>query len=192
MGLSSALAWGDAAHPHPEGDVYLWVCARQSNMAGYGPLRRRERPDPGLAVFNMDGTWIPAVEPITRIFASLAPAIRDSLVKAFGPAGCDNMISQQKKKSFGGVGPALSFAKQIRKRTWRGIGLVPCALTSGGGECTAADCFRSSRDNPRPGVQSDVGLVILRSRSGTRGGARAGVVQPLVERIEGLRLPMLY
>lgn len=106
----------------------LWVCAGQSNMAGAGLIARRERPDPAIAMLTNDGAWVPAVEPVHRIFSSPPPAFRDFMVKVWGKEAWEQNLAMEKKRPFGGVGPALFFARHLRRHTGRRIGLIPCAL----------------------------------------------------------------
>jgi sialate O-acetylesterase len=127
----TASAQDSAVTSSPDiADMDIWVCAGQSNMAGGGLLTRRGKPVDGVMLFNMDGSWIPAAEPINRIFSATAPAIRDRLIAGFGLEAYKHLAEQEKQKPFGWVGPALFFARNLVKPTGRKIGLVPCALGS--------------------------------------------------------------
>lgn len=131
MTLSTATAQSGEAHASPDtSEMDIWVCAGQSNMAGGGLLTGKSKPENGVMLFNMDGIWIPAAEPVNRIFSATAPAIRDRLIAGFGQEAYNRLAEQEKKQPFGGVGPALFFAKHLVKNTGRKIGLVPCALGS--------------------------------------------------------------
>lgn len=124
-----AVAQERSERPFPGGaDADLWVCAGQSNMAGGGMPVGRQRPEPGVMVYNMDGKWIPAVEPINRIFSATAPVIRDWLIKGWGQKGYDAQAAIDSKKPLGWIGPARFFARHLVKHTGRRIGLVPCSL----------------------------------------------------------------
>jgi sialate O-acetylesterase len=118
--------------PHPDSDVDLWVCAGQSNMAGAGLLPARQRADPAITVYLNDGRWIPAVEPIHRIFNKPPKAFSDFMIPIWGQKSWDENMALEAKRPFGGVGPALTFAKHVRKHTGRRIGLIPCALGATG------------------------------------------------------------
>ncbi|GDX40450.1 hypothetical protein LBMAG21_07420 [Armatimonadota bacterium] len=131
MGTAVSLAQGKATHPYPGGtDADIWVCAGQSNMAGGGLITRKYKTEPRVMLFNMDGSWIPATEPINRIFSATAPIIRDRLIVGFGQENYKKQVAVEKTHPFGWVGPALFFAKHLVKHTGRKIGLVPCALGS--------------------------------------------------------------
>jgi sialate O-acetylesterase len=116
--------------PLPAGwaDADIWVCAGQSNMAGAGIIAGQPKPEPGVVMYNMDGRWMPAVEPLHRIFASDASAIRDTLIKNWGRPGYDAARKQEAKQPYGGVGPGMPFARHIVRQTGRKVALVPCAL----------------------------------------------------------------
>ncbi|MFY7951088.1 MAG: sialate O-acetylesterase, partial [Armatimonadaceae bacterium] len=118
--------------PHPDADVDLWVCAGQSNMAGAGLLPTRQRTDPGITNYLNDGRWIPAFEPVHRIFVNPPKAYSDFMIPIWGQKSWDENMALEKKRPFGGVGPALAFAKHVRKHTGRRIGLIPCALGATG------------------------------------------------------------
>ncbi|MHB1457641.1 MAG: sialate O-acetylesterase, partial [Armatimonadota bacterium] len=129
MSLTAVSAETKATHPYPgKDDIDIWVCAGQSNMAGGGLMKKSYKDEPGIMLFNMDNTWIPAREPITRIFSAKAHAITDFLIAGWGQESYENLAKQDKKKPFGGIAPDLFFAKHIVKNTGRKIGLVPCAL----------------------------------------------------------------
>lgn len=121
----------NAEVPLPD-DADLWVLAGQSNMAGAGLIGRKERPDPGILMYHNDGRWTVAQEPIHRIFASPPPAFRDFMVRAWGKEAWDQNVAMERKRVYGGVGPALPFARHVRRHTGRTIGLVPCALGATG------------------------------------------------------------
>lgn len=128
MSVSCVSAESKATHPCPIDDIDIWVCAGQSNMAGGGLVTKTYRTERGIMLFNMDDTWIPAKEPVTRIFSAACPAIKDVLVAGWGEESYKVLVKQEKTKPFGGIGPAMFFAKDIVKSTGREIGLIPCAL----------------------------------------------------------------
>jgi hypothetical protein len=81
--------------------LHLYLLMGQSNMAGRGEITREDEiPDPRVLCFTLSNSWEKAVEPITR-----------------------------DRKSGLGVGPGLSFGKQMAASNKDvTIGLVPCAV----------------------------------------------------------------
>jgi hypothetical protein len=93
--LFLAFATATAAQP----DIYLLM--GQSNMAGRGVVEAEDKPeDPRLLVFNREGKWVVAAEPL-----------------------------HWDKPKIAGVGPGLAFAKAMAAaQPGVTIGLVPCAV----------------------------------------------------------------
>jgi hypothetical protein len=100
--LTSALnAGGSDAKLPDRAHLHLYLLMGQSNMAGRGEISQEdETADPRVLCFTLGNRWEAAVEPITR-----------------------------DRKSGLGVGPGLSFGKQMAANNKEvKIGLVPCAV----------------------------------------------------------------
>jgi len=95
------------------GDV--WICAGQSNMQGLGYLQHAEKPNPQVRAFYMDDHWAIARDPL-HTYGNCVDDIHRLL------AG-----DKRWPKPLEGVGPALSFALEMRRRTGVPQGLIPCA-----------------------------------------------------------------
>ena len=82
------------------GDIY--ILSGQSNMVGRARMENPETPHPKVKVFNMEGKWDIAKEPLHELTKGLNDVLR-------------------------GTGLGLPFAKEMVRRTGVPIGLVPCA-----------------------------------------------------------------
>jgi sialate O-acetylesterase len=120
--------WSGEAHTLAKADH--WVLAGQSNMAGFANITEPTRPDPRIMMFNMDNRWIPAAEPLHRVFlAEAAPVCRQiNLKNGYKAEDLDAYARRGNEKPEGGSGPGLFFARHILEVTHRPIGLIPCAL----------------------------------------------------------------
>ncbi len=100
LGLSaaSALAAQDSALPAKE-KFHLFLLVGQSNMAGRGVVEPQDQqPDPRVLMFDREGRWVPAVDPMHW------------------------------DKPTAGVGLGRSFARELLKaEPGVTIGLIPCA-----------------------------------------------------------------
>ncbi len=113
----------------------LWVLAGQSNMVGAAAMRGAGKADSRIKLFNLDNKWIPAQEPIHRLFEAEAPVYRDLfLTKNVGvtPEHFDQFRAMSLKKPLGTVGPGLFFARHLARYIPDQIGLIPCAYGATG------------------------------------------------------------
>ncbi|MCG3149284.1 MAG: hypothetical protein PCFJNLEI_02744 [Verrucomicrobiae bacterium] len=93
----------------------LWICAGQSNMQGLGYLKHAEKPHSQVRAFYLDDHWAIARDPL-HTYGNCVDEIHGLLVG-------DNKWP----KPLEGVGPALSFALEMRRRTGVPQGLISCA-----------------------------------------------------------------
>jgi len=120
------------------GEADIWILAGQSNMQGAGRTPD-STADARLWMLNMDGRWMPARNPLHRIFEAKEPSYelgfyeltaknisnKDSFHLEFLK---NREQSRKNPYAVGGVGPGLYFGKRITEATGRPIGLIPCAL----------------------------------------------------------------
>ncbi len=102
------------------GDV--WVLAGQSNMEGIGRLRDAMKPHPLVRAMYMNDEWGVARDPI-HVLAESVDAVHsgwpDSRTpRARAPRGRPNGV---------GVGPAMSFGREMLRQTGVPQGLLACA-----------------------------------------------------------------
>jgi sialate O-acetylesterase len=120
-----------ASPPFPLEDADIWVLAGQSNMEGYGRIRKEYVANPRIAVFNLRNEWKPAVPPTHTVTAAAAPVFK-KLIFEINPTLTEkdwaHWVESQKDRPIGGVGPDLSFAESIVSATGRNVVLLPCAL----------------------------------------------------------------
>ncbi len=85
----------------PDPDFHLYMLAGQSNMAGRGPLDEESKTiNPQILMLDKNNKWVPATDPV-----------------------------HYDKPDVVGVGPAISFAKEILGSNKKiKIGLIPCAV----------------------------------------------------------------
>jgi Carbohydrate esterase, sialic acid-specific acetylesterase len=97
-----------AEEPDPVPDVYL--LAGQSNMSGRGSIQEltaaERTPDPAVSLYGNDGKRRAALDPLDDATGQVDAVSADPQA---------------------GVGPGLTFARQLRKVRKRPIALVPCA-----------------------------------------------------------------
>lgn len=159
--------------PH---DADLWVLAGQSNMVGaeavLPPLP--PPPDPRIAMLNLDGRWLPAAEPLHRIYEASAPCYREFALNSVPAAqraqmgrDLDNLREASRKSPIGGYGLGLPFAKALLQATGRPIALIPCAL----GSTSMADWDPAKKDK---GEQAFYGALLARIHAA--GGPVKGVL----------------
>jgi beta-glucuronidase len=92
------LLFGGVFAQQQDLDIYLLV--GQSNMAGRAPLDESSKlADPSILMLDKNNNWVPAVDPV-----------------------------HFDKPDVAGVGPALSFAREMLSGTHKKIGLIPCAV----------------------------------------------------------------
>jgi sialate O-acetylesterase len=117
-------------------DADIWVLAGQSNMAGGG-----RTPDtmtyPKIMMLNMDDHWMPAQNPLHRVYEASAFAYEKDMYDLL-PASQKNWTKfkeqyektreQSKKEPIGSVGPGIYFAQKVFRSTNHAIGLIPCAI----------------------------------------------------------------
>ena len=141
LGLSRVARSEDKttpSHPCPI-DADLWILAGQSNMEGWGKLKDTDAQpkNPRIVMFNMSNEWLPACDPLHRLYEAAAPVHRNIYL---GPsqndpqklkeaiAVWDKSKAQSKAGNPpGGVGPGMAFARQIEKYSGRPVGLIPCS-----------------------------------------------------------------
>lgn len=148
----------------------LWVLAGQSNMVGAAAMRGAGEVDKRIMLYNLDDKWIPAQEPIHRLFEGAAPVYRDLfLSKNVGvtPEQFDQYRAISLKTPVGPVGPGLFFAKHLAQFIPNQIGLIPCAY----GATSMADW---SPDTKSKGGHSLYATMI--SRMASAGGNVKGVL----------------
>lgn len=148
----------------------LWVLAGQSNMVGAAGMRGAGEATNRIMLYNLDNKWIPAQEPIHRLFEAEAPVYRDLfLTKNVGvtPEQFEQARAQSLKTPMGTVGPSLFFARHLARYIPNQIGLIPCAY----GATSLADW---SPDTKAKGGHSLYATMIKRMASA--GGNVKGVL----------------
>ena len=114
----------------------IWVLAGQSNMAGNGRTPD-SATDHRIVMLNMDDHWMPAQNPIHRVYEASAFAYEKDMYDLLPASQKDwtkfreqykKTREQSKKEPIGGVGPGIYFARDVLKATNRAIGLIPCAI----------------------------------------------------------------
>ena len=128
---------GDASNPCPI-DADLWLLGGQSNMVGAEIVAAPGEPDPRIVMLNMDGHWIPAVDPIHRYYEATDPAYRDFTMSTVATdeqraqlsVDLDRAREESLRHPIGGYGSGLPFAKHVLANTGRSVGLIPCAQGS--------------------------------------------------------------
>jgi len=129
-----------------QGKLALFILAGQSNMSGYGILPSEQVIDSRVFAFGNNYRWRTAQEPIDD------------------PAGQVDPISMD---GDAGVGPALAFARFLRKRNPDlVIGLIPCAK----GASTIEEWQRHLSDNTL------YGSCLKRIQAATTMGELAGML----------------
>lgn len=94
----------------------LWMLGGQSNMEGCGTLTKYPKTDRTIRTFQMNHQWELAQHPIHRLDLSVDQVhtyLAGGVPYQMGGLAC--------------VGPGLSFARTMKKRTGIPQGLIPCA-----------------------------------------------------------------
>ena len=142
--LSSAVRGEDKTVPRPcPLDADLWILAGQSNMVGAGQLKGKDPvpEDPRILMFDMTNEWMPARDPMHRIFEAVYPAHFNIYISAYEKMNdpqklkdattvWEDLKAQSKAGAWAaglGIGPGRPFARHLIKYTDRPIGLIPCA-----------------------------------------------------------------
>lgn len=135
LSLAACLLAAPFSLAAPTGTVKLFLLIGQSNMAGRGRIEPQDQEvNPKILMLAKDLSWVPAKDPIHF------------------------------DKPVAGVGPGLSFAREILKTAPdQGIGLIPCAV---GG---------SRLDQWKPG-QPFYNDTIARARAAMKTGTLAGIL----------------
>ncbi|MHC4884167.1 MAG: sialate O-acetylesterase [Planctomycetota bacterium] len=105
------------------GDV--WILAGQSNMQGCGNRVDAPKPDPRVRAFYMRDEWSMADEPIHLLSEAV-----DTVHNGYGLGKgrpTKKELQDQHKNHLKGVGPGVSFALDMVKRTRVPQGLIACA-----------------------------------------------------------------
>jgi hypothetical protein len=118
MGLAAGGALGDEPSPIAtvafpgEQQPDLWLLGGQSNMAGYGIVKEVFEPTPDIRFFASNKTWVIGKDPGSSLFY---------------PHGNPQLMPDPTKSSVRGTGPALFFARHLRKYVNRPIGIIGVA-----------------------------------------------------------------
>jgi sialate O-acetylesterase len=105
----------------------FWVLAGQSNMQGYGRLPAKCETDANIIMLNMDNTWIPAQDPLHRLYASKAAIHRSLMHPGCTKEEFEALRTKHPNGSESGVGPGYFFAKHLVENGVGAIGLIPSA-----------------------------------------------------------------
>lgn len=135
------------------GDV--WIAGGQSNMQGCGQRSFADKPQPQVRAFYMDDQWRVARDPIHNLWECVDPVHVDI---RNGPHPVNTTT---------GVGPAVAFAQEMRRRTGVPQGIIACA--HGGTSMTQWD----------PGRRDELGKSLYGAtyrRLQKNGGRVAGVI----------------
>ncbi len=103
----------------------FWVLAGQSNMQGYGKLPAQTGTDSRIIMLNMDNHWMPAQDPLHRLYAAVAPVHRNLM--GYTLEQFEKLKTQSVNQSESGVGPGCFFAKHLVENGVSYVGLIPCA-----------------------------------------------------------------
>ena len=99
--LFSATSLSAQTNAKPDPNFHLYLLAGQSNMAGRGPVDAESKEiNPQIFMLDKNNKWVPATDPV-----------------------------HYDKPDVAGVGPAISFAKEMLGNNKKiKIGLIPCAV----------------------------------------------------------------
>jgi sialate O-acetylesterase len=102
---------GTVTHPYPAGAKGdLWLVGGQSNMAGYGTLKKKIATDPRILFYASNDEWMVAQDPFENLFY---------------PSGDPHgMVPDYTHLPVGGAGPLHIFAEDILQATGHPIGII--------------------------------------------------------------------